>query len=102
MDPRVDPDDLQPDETEPGIEAPGSLADVFDMPAVVKGLLQDLRDLRAGKISVARARASAELGKAAIRGMSLMVQAQKVLIEQAKPAPQPRRNSKQIEGRADG
>lgn len=64
----------------------GSLAEQFNLSQVIDGLLRDLEDLRAGKITVQQAKASALLGKTAIRGMSLMVSAQRLMFEAAKPA----------------
>jgi hypothetical protein len=88
---------------------PGSLAESFGLKAVIDGLLLDLAELRAGRISVGQARAAADLGRTAIRGMQLIVQAQRVLIDGAKkvdavqtPAPTSRRGRRHIEGRADG
>ncbi len=66
---------------------PGSLAEEFDLRKVLRGLLKDLEDLRAGRISVPRARASAELGKVVIRGMRLVLDAQRMAFEQAKALP---------------
>lgn len=62
----------------------GSLSEQFNLVAVIDGLLQDLVDLRAGRITVQQAKASAALGKTAIRGMALVVAAQRLLIDSGK------------------
>ena len=45
--------------------------------AIVAGLISDLDNLRAGKISISQARASADLGKQVFAGLRVMIQARK-------------------------
>ena len=63
------------------------LADQLDLKRVIGGLIGDLDDLRAGTISVRDARARADLAREILRGVRLIVEAQKFLSGQALPAP---------------
>lgn len=84
---------------------PASLSETFNLPGVVSGLLTDLEGLRAGRVSVKQARAAAELGRVAIMGMKVMLQAQRLLIDTAKKVPatqEPAPARPQIEGSTDG
>jgi len=54
---------------------------------LISGLVNDLRDLRAGKISVRDAQARVELARQILRGVHYVVQAQKFLEGQALPVP---------------
>lgn len=79
-----------------------TLAERLDLADLISGLIQDLRDLRAGKISVRDAQARAVLAKQILRGVHYVVTAQKFIEQQAKalegPAtePKPRRNRARI------
>lgn len=64
------------------------LAESLDLKSVIAGLVGDLHALREGKISVREASVRAELGKQILRGVHLVVQAQKYLADQALPSPQ--------------
>lgn len=55
------------------------IADRFSLDAVVSGLATDLELLRAGRISVADARARAEMAKQIMNGVRLVINAQKFL-----------------------
>ena len=70
-----------PDET-------NTLAEQFDLPGLIVGLVADLKDLRAGKISTRDAQARALLAKHILRGVYYLVQAQKFLEGRALPAPE--------------
>lgn len=50
----------------------------------IGGLVGDLNDLRAGKITVGQARARADLAKQIVRGIAVALDAQRLLIEGAK------------------
>jgi len=64
-----------------------NIADRFDLQTLIEGLAQDLKDLRAGKISVRDAHARAALGKQILRGVHYVVVAQKFLEGRALPSP---------------
>lgn len=64
--------------------APESLDQQFDLAGLVRGLVGDLRELRAGIISVPDAKARAELARQALRGVHYVVTAQKFLAGAAK------------------
>lgn len=99
------PSDPKPpgeEETQPGADTPGtdqenehsseqpdSLADTYDLKGIISGLVSDLNQLRAGKISVPQARASAELARQALRGLHFVVTAQRMLMGAAKQLPNP-------------
>jgi hypothetical protein len=51
----------------------------FNLDSLILGLANDLRDLRAGRISVPDARARAELARQIMRGVGYALQARKVL-----------------------
>ncbi len=57
----------------------------IDLAQFTKELIGDLRGLRSGRISIPQARASAELARQIIRSMHLVVSAQKLIEERAKP-----------------
>lgn len=63
------------------------LSDRFQLDAMIDDLAQDLRDLRAGKISVRDAQARAALAKQILRGVHYVVQAQKFLAASARQLP---------------
>jgi hypothetical protein len=71
---------------------PESQLEAFDVPLMERlditgltlGIVNDLNQLRAGKISVADARARAELAKQALRAVGYVIQAQRFLSEQAR------------------
>lgn len=66
---------------------PDSLAERLDLKDLVAGLVGDLRDLRAGTISVKEAHARAELAKQILRAVQYVIQAQKYLEGQLKALP---------------
>lgn len=67
--------------------APQTLADGLNLADLIQGLANDLKDLRAGRISVRDARARAELARQILRGVHYVVTAQKFIAGQALPAP---------------
>jgi len=67
--------------------ATSPLSERFSLDDVVLGIADDLRLLRAGKISIDQARASAELAKQLMNGVRLVINAQKYLQERARPLP---------------
>jgi hypothetical protein len=69
-----------------GREVPSSLTDQFDLRSFVGGLVSDLKELRAGKISARDAHARAELARQVLRGVHYVVTAQKFLEARALPA----------------
>ena len=60
------------------------LGDRFDLETVINGLASDLEALRAGRISVADARARAEMAKQLMNGVRLVISGQKYLEERAR------------------
>jgi hypothetical protein len=60
------------------------LAERFSLDEVVNGLADDLRALRAGRISVEDARVRAELAKQIMNGVRLVINASKYLSEGAR------------------
>lgn len=56
----------------------------LNIEAFTLGLIQDLNDLRAGKIDVPSARARAELAKQALRAVGYVLQAQRLLVDRAR------------------
>lgn len=56
----------------------------FSLDDIVHGLAEDLRLLRAGKISIDQAKASAELAKQLMNGVRLVINAQKMLEDRAR------------------
>lgn len=59
----------------------------FDIPSVIRGLNQDLLDLRAGHITAKDAQARADLAKQVFNGLRIVVQAQKFLSVRARQLP---------------
>lgn len=59
----------------------------FDIPAVIRGLHQDMLDLRAGKITAKDAQVRADLAKQMFNGLRIVVQAQKFLSARMKSLP---------------
>lgn len=59
----------------------------FSLDDVINGLAQDLKDLRAGKISIRDARARADLAKQLLRGVHYVVTAQKFMEQRARTVP---------------
>lgn len=57
----------------------------IDLMEFTKGLIGDLDGLRAGRVSVQQARATAELARQVIRAMHLVVTAQKLIETRALP-----------------
>lgn len=68
---------------------PDSLAGRLNLGGLITGLMSDLTELRAGKISVRDAHARAELARQILRGVHYVVQAQKFLEGQVLPPPKP-------------
>jgi hypothetical protein len=62
-----------------------TLAERVGMEEIINGIAQDLRDLRAGTISIEDARVRAELAKQLLGGVRIVVTARKHLQELAKP-----------------
>lgn len=76
---------LQSGTPEPELEAfDVPLMERLDITGLTLGIVNDLNQLRAGKISVADARARAELAKQALRAVGYVIQAQRFLSEQAR------------------
>ncbi|RUM06769.1 hypothetical protein [Rhizobium chutanense] len=61
------------------------IGDVFDVPSIIRGLAQDLKDLRAGKLTPKEAQVRADIAKQIFNGLRLVVSAQRYLSEKAKP-----------------
>ncbi|TIU58789.1 MAG: hypothetical protein E5W35_02325 [Mesorhizobium sp.] len=59
------------------------LGERFSLDEVIHGLASDLRELRAGKITVDQARVRAELAKQLMNGVRLVINAQKHLEDRA-------------------
>lgn len=70
-------------------EPQSTLDEDFSLKSIVDGIVGDLNELRAGRISVADARVRAELAKQVLRGIGYAVQAQKFLAGQAAQLPGP-------------
>ena len=64
----------------------GELSQRFDLMSFTDDLINDLAQLRAGKISVKEAMARAELAKQVLRSVQLVVTARKFMEAAAKPA----------------
>jgi type III secretory pathway component EscV len=63
----------------------GALSERFSLDGLIMGIINDLDDLRNGKISVKDAQARAELAKQAMNGVRLVINAQKFIENQAIP-----------------
>ncbi|TCN30289.1 hypothetical protein [Sinorhizobium americanum] len=63
------------------------IGSAFDVPGVIRGLHQDLVDLRSGKITSKEAQVRADIAKQIFNGLRLMVQAQRYLSGNAKSVP---------------
>ena len=61
------------------------LAENINIQSIITGLADDLAGLRAGRISVQQARASADLGRQVFSGIRVMLTARKVLETEALP-----------------
>lgn len=61
------------------------LAPRVDLDEVIADLVGDLKELRAGTLSVKDARARAELAREVMRGFRLVIEARKFLAMNAKP-----------------
>lgn len=64
----------------------GPLTEQLNLATLVRGLIEDLNDLRSGRISVREAHARAELARQILRGVHYVVTAQKFIESQALPA----------------
>lgn len=62
-----------------------SLGERFNIDDAIRGLAQDLKELRAGKISVENALTRAALARQMFNGVRLVIQGQRMLAEKAKP-----------------
>lgn len=69
-----------------GGENLGALSERFSLDGLIMGIINDLDDLRNGRISVKDAQARAELAKQAMNGVRLVINAQKFLEVRAIPA----------------
>ncbi|SOC42479.1 hypothetical protein SAMN05892877_11021 [Rhizobium subbaraonis] len=65
----------------------GDIGSAFDVPAIIRGLHQDLVELRMGGITVTEAKVRAEIAKQIFSGLRLVVQTQRYLSEKAKTVP---------------
>lgn len=63
------------------------LGDRFSLDEVIGGLIEDLKELRAGKISTEDARVRAELSKQIMNGVRMVISAQKFLAQNARLVP---------------
>jgi hypothetical protein len=61
------------------------IGEAFDVPSIVRGLAQDLKDLRTGKLAPKEAQIRADIAKQIFNGLRLMVSAQRYLSEKSKP-----------------
>ena len=61
------------------------VSEQLGLPAIISGLVTDLDDLRAGKISVNDAMARSMLAKQIFNGVRIYLNGTKLLSEQAKP-----------------
>lgn len=68
-------------------DEPSDLAVTLNLVQFTKQLMDDLRLLRAGKISTRDAHARAELARQVLRSVHYIVNAQKFLSERALPGP---------------
>jgi len=55
----------------------------LDIESIIGGLVKDMNSLRSGDISVTQARASADLGRQVFAGIRVMLQARRVLDNEA-------------------
>ena len=63
----------------------GDVLDGIDLRAFVAELINDVRMMRSGKITVHKARAIADLSKQALRGIHLMLEGAKYLEQKSTP-----------------
>lgn len=63
------------------------LAERLDLATLIAGLMDDLKSLRMGKITIREAHARAELARQILRGVHYVVTAQKYLEGRALPRP---------------
>lgn len=61
----------------------GALTERFSLDGLILSIINDLDDLRAGKISIKDAQARAELAKQAMNGVRLVINAQRFLENRA-------------------
>lgn len=74
---------------------PRTINERFQIDALINDLAGDLRELRAGRISIREAKARAELAKQILRGVHYVVTAQKYLGDRAREiAPPPAKSGK--------
>lgn len=64
-----------------------SIPERLSLDDVILGLVSDLKGLRAGTVSVRDARARADLGREILRGVRLVIEAQKFMEGHAKQIP---------------
>jgi hypothetical protein len=64
---------------------PETLGQRLDLNQILKGLAGDLKALRGGEISVQQARVRAELAREFLRGVRLLVEAEKFISVRALP-----------------
>lgn len=60
---------------------------LLDYPAFVRAMVDDLKALRSGKITVAQARARGEMAKQIVRAVAVGLDAQKLIMDGAKRIP---------------
>lgn len=63
------------------------IGEAFDVPAIIYGLAQDLKDLRSGKITPKEAQVRADMAKQIFNGLRIVVSAQRFMSANAKNVP---------------
>lgn len=64
-----------------------ALDGLLDYPAFVRAMVDDLKALREGTITVAQARARGEMAKQIVRAVAVGLDAQKLIMDRAKRVP---------------
>lgn len=64
-----------------------TISDRLDLDSIIRGLVGDLKDFREGLISSRDARIRAELAREILRGVRLVIEAQKFMEGRALPVP---------------
>lgn len=70
----------------------------LDIGSIVRGLVQDLDDLRAGRLTLQKANAHARLAHEILRGITFVITAQKYLEGKAITLPSPGAKAKRSKG----
>lgn len=60
------------------------IADGFDVPGIIRGLADDLKQLRAGTITPKEAQVRADIAKQIFNGLRLVISAQKFVSQKAR------------------